>query len=287
MMVVITLSNCPAKLRGDLTKWLFEIDTNVFVGNLSARVRDEVWMRICDNIKNGRAAMAFSSNSEQKLDFRIHNTNWEPVDFDGLKLVRRNVEKQDISRNNEMTKAEIFHQSRIKQRLAKPQDREYVVINVETTGIGQSDKIIELAAIYVKNGTVEDSMSALIKCDILLPEEIVELTGITDEMLSEEGLLITDALKKFCEFCGDKQLVGHNINFDMRFIQKECMESGISQMQNKLVDTMKLARKKLDDVKGYSLQLVAEYFGIDDGKFHRALDDCMVTYRIFEKLNEN
>lgn len=56
MMLVITVKNCPPKLRGDLTKWLIEIDTGVFVGNLSARVRDSLWERVCANIKTGTAA---------------------------------------------------------------------------------------------------------------------------------------------------------------------------------------------------------------------------------------
>ena len=64
--------SCPQKLRGDLTKWLFELDTGVYVGNLSARVRDGLWDRICRNISSGRAVMAYSANNEQKLDFRIY-----------------------------------------------------------------------------------------------------------------------------------------------------------------------------------------------------------------------
>lgn len=76
MTVTICVTNCPPKLRGDLTKWLMEIDTGVFVGNLNARVRDAVWDRICSTIGNGRACMTFSTNNEQKLDFRIYHSTW-------------------------------------------------------------------------------------------------------------------------------------------------------------------------------------------------------------------
>lgn len=85
-----------AEARGDLTKWLIEIDTGVFVGNLSARVRDSLWERVCANIKTGTAAMAYGVNNEQKLDFRVHNSAWEPVDFDGIKLVRRTLDTADV-----------------------------------------------------------------------------------------------------------------------------------------------------------------------------------------------
>ena len=108
-MVVITLTSCPPKLRGDLTKWLFEIDTGVFVGNLNARVRDGVWKRICENIKNGRATMVFSSNNEQKLDFRIHNADWEPIDYDGIKLVLRRYPDKEKPTDSKLSKFEQQH----------------------------------------------------------------------------------------------------------------------------------------------------------------------------------
>lgn len=83
------MTDCPPQLRGDLSKWLCEINTGVYVGQVSQRVREALWIRVCENLKNGRATMVYSTNGEQKMDFRVHNTAWEPVDFDGLKLMRR------------------------------------------------------------------------------------------------------------------------------------------------------------------------------------------------------
>ena len=87
-MIVIMLSDCPPKVRGDLSKWLCEINTGVFVGNVSSRVREEVWQRICENIKSGQATMVFSAPGEQKMDFRVHNTTWEEFSM----LIRINGE---------------------------------------------------------------------------------------------------------------------------------------------------------------------------------------------------
>ena len=56
-MVVVSLTNCPPKLRGDLSKWLLEINTGVYVGQVSARVREALWKRICENVGSGQAAM--------------------------------------------------------------------------------------------------------------------------------------------------------------------------------------------------------------------------------------
>ena len=88
-IVVVAITNCPPKLRGDLSKWLFEVNTGVYTGNLSSRVRDAVWDRICQNIGSGSATMVFSAGNEQNLDFRVCNSSWTPVDYDGIKLMRR------------------------------------------------------------------------------------------------------------------------------------------------------------------------------------------------------
>jgi CRISPR-associated protein Cas2 len=88
-MLVLTLTDCPASLRGDLTKWLLEINTGVFVGQVSARVRENLWERVCGSVKSGRATMVYSAKNEQRLDFRVHNSIWEPIDYDGIKLMLR------------------------------------------------------------------------------------------------------------------------------------------------------------------------------------------------------
>ena len=88
-MIVIRLENAPFGLRGDLTKWLLEIDSGVFVGQVNARVRDNLWSRILEYVKNGRAIMVYSTNNEQGLEFKVHGSQWEPIDFDGIKLMLR------------------------------------------------------------------------------------------------------------------------------------------------------------------------------------------------------
>lgn len=68
-MIVIMLSDCPPKVRGDISKWLCEINTGVFVGNVSSRVREEVWQRICENIKSGQATMVLVHRENRKWIF--------------------------------------------------------------------------------------------------------------------------------------------------------------------------------------------------------------------------
>lgn len=88
-MVVLVLTACPAGLRGHLTRWLLEISPGVFVGAVPSRVRDLMWVRVVELCKDGRAIMVHSQRGEQRLAFRVHRHDWEPVDVDGVWLMRR------------------------------------------------------------------------------------------------------------------------------------------------------------------------------------------------------
>lgn len=88
-MTVIVLTAVPPGLRGHLTRWLMEVAPGVFVGRVNSRVRDELWGIVVDMIGTGRALMVFSARNEQGLEIRNHGHAWDPVDFDGVTLMRR------------------------------------------------------------------------------------------------------------------------------------------------------------------------------------------------------
>lgn len=89
-MTVVVLVSVPPGLRGHLTRWLLEISPGVFVGQITARVRDLLWSRIVTFRGDvGRVVMVYAAATEQGLAFRCVGSPWQPVDFDGLMLVRR------------------------------------------------------------------------------------------------------------------------------------------------------------------------------------------------------
>lgn len=94
-MTVIVVAACPVGLRGHLTRWLLEISAGVFVGKVSARVRDLLWIRTLEMVKSGRAIMVYSANNEQGLDFKVHKHEWTPVDVEGVTLMLRPGEQVD------------------------------------------------------------------------------------------------------------------------------------------------------------------------------------------------
>ena len=87
-MVVVTIG-VPAGLRGDITRWLSELSPGVYVGKLSARVRDELWTRICGQVGTGGALLVVPARNEQGYEVKTCNYSWKLRDFDGLVFLQR------------------------------------------------------------------------------------------------------------------------------------------------------------------------------------------------------
>lgn len=292
-MIVIILNNCPPALRGDLTKWLQEVYTGVYVGQVSARVRDELWARVQGNVKSGRATMVFNTNNEQGMDFRVHNTSWEPIDFDGLKLMLRpspaRIQKLSEKRLGFSKAARARKGKQISRRKRKSSASfdSYVVVDLETTGLSfTEDEIIEIGAILVKDKQIEASYSALIKPNKKLPASIQSLTGISNEMLDVEGRVLSEVIPEFLTFVEDLPIVSHNVNFDYGFLRLACQNLNLPLLSNRSIDTLSLARRLLDDVRDFKLQTLVEYFNIETDTKHRSLADCISTHMVYEKLIE-
>ena len=87
-MVVMILQKVPASLRGDLTRWLIEVDTGVYIGHVSALVRDKLWEKCCGKKSAGMVFQAWSTNNEQRFDMRISGSNKRRVvDWEGVQLI--------------------------------------------------------------------------------------------------------------------------------------------------------------------------------------------------------
>ena len=231
--------------------------------------------------------MAYSANNEQKLDFRIKDDRWEPVDYDGIRLVRRNYEDRSDSEYKKHSKAAVNRMMRrSQQNRSADEGINYTIIDVETTGLSDDSEIIEMAALRIRDNEIAESVDFLVQPEKPVPKEITELTGITDEMLRTNGVSPEKAMRTFTEFIGEDILVGHNVNFDLKYIRKLTKKTGLPPIKNRIEDTMKLARKKAFITEGYSLASLCRYLGIDEKQQHRALEDCKLTYRIYDKLKK-
>ncbi|HXF86271.1 MAG TPA: helicase C-terminal domain-containing protein [Anaerolineales bacterium] len=156
-----------------------------------------------------------------------------------------------------------------------------VAIDIETTGLNEErDAIIEIGAVRFKGHRVEDEWSSLINPNRHVPEFITALTGIDDAMLRQAPRL-RDVAGELTEFVGDAPLVGHNIRFDLGFLQK----AGLFQF-NEVIDTYELASVLIPTASRYNLGALGRQLGIPLPATHRALDDAKVTMAVLNKLFE-
>lgn len=88
-MITLVLTRVPKGLRGHLNKWLAEVAPGVFVGRASARVRDELWQLVVENMDTGSALMVLPARNEQGYEILNVRHRWQPVDMDGLQVMRR------------------------------------------------------------------------------------------------------------------------------------------------------------------------------------------------------
>lgn len=162
---------------------------------------------------------------------------------------------------------------------------DYTVVDLETTGLSPArDSIIEFAAVKVRDGLVVDQYSTLINPETPICRKVTMLSGITDEML-QDAPLIEAVLPECIQFIGLDIIVGHNISFDLSFLQPAAHALGLP-LDNDYVDTLQLSRRLCPELENHKLCTLQQHFGVENPDAHRALSDCLCTHGCYQKLRE-
>ncbi|MBQ4416420.1 MAG: PolC-type DNA polymerase III, partial [Butyrivibrio sp.] len=163
------------------------------------------------------------------------------------------------------------------------QTSSYVVFDLETTGFSpRKNRIIEIGAVRIENGNVTERFSEFVNPRVPLPYKITQLTGITDTMVADASG-IEEVLPRFVAFCEGAVLVGHNVSFDISFINENCARQGI-EADFTTVDTLGLSRMFFPRQARHTLDAVAKALNVTLGQHHRAVDDAEATAGIFLKF---
>ncbi len=163
--------------------------------------------------------------------------------------------------------------------------QEFVAFDLETTGLSsRSDRIIEIGAVILRDGQEIDRFQTFVDPERPLERKIVDLTGITDEML-RGAPKIEEVLPKFLAFIGGRVLVAHNSDFDTGFIRAECQRLGYPYDYT-AADTLILSQNLLPHLSRFKLNLVSDALSLPDFQHHRAGDDAMTCGLIMTKLME-
>jgi DNA polymerase-3 subunit epsilon len=167
-------------------------------------------------------------------------------------------------------------------------DVTFAVIDVETTGGGpRSCALTEVAAAKFRGGECLGTFATLVDPRDIIPPFITALTGITDDMV-RDAPSVPGVLPAFIEFVHGAVLVGHNVAFDLAFINAALEENERLPLDNLVVDTLALARRLVrPEVPNCRLATLASGLELEHRPAHRALDDVMATADLLHRLIED
>ena len=159
----------------------------------------------------------------------------------------------------------------------------FVVFDLETTGLSPSvDRITEIGAVIFENGEVKETYCEFVNPQMPIPAKIVDITGITDNMV-KDAPTEDEAIPKFLEFIGeDTVLVAHNAPFDVGFLNSACKRLGIKRRFT-YIDTVPLSRALYPQAHGHKLNQMVKLLGLPDFNHHRASDDAVALAGVFKE----
>jgi DNA polymerase-3 subunit alpha (Gram-positive type) len=164
-----------------------------------------------------------------------------------------------------------------------PLDTETVAFDIETTGLNEStDRITEIGAVIYAGGEIRDSFQTFVNPGMPIPQEITDLTGITDaDVASAPGE--KEALEAFLRFAGGRPLAAHNADFDTGFMRAAAVRNGMT-FDLPYLDTLVAAHHLLPELTRFKLDTVSNHLKLPKFNHHRASDDAAVVARIMEKF---
>ena len=175
---------------------------------------------------------------------------------------------------------------RIYDNMNKVEDvDDYTVLDIETTSLDSYyGEILEISAIKVRNKKEIEYFSELIKINNEVGYFTTRLTGITNEMIEQEGKDLVYVLYEFKKFLGNDIIIGHNVNFDIDFIYDSMVDNLGEYLSNDYIDTLRISRKVLPELKHHKLDNLIDYFNLTKRNEHRALNDCVLTNQVYINL---
>ena len=168
------------------------------------------------------------------------------------------------------------------------QNRNVTVFDLETTGLSPDcgDRITEIGAIKLCGNKLCGVFQTLVNPGRKIPEKIVEITGITNEMVADKPT-ISQVLPLFMDFVQDDLIAAHNAKFDTSFLRYEMKECGINK-NFEIYCTLLSSRKEVKTSANFRLSTLKNHFNLKPmGAMHRALSDAYVTAQLYLKLTKN
>ncbi len=162
---------------------------------------------------------------------------------------------------------------------------EFCVIDFETTGLYpyNGDRIVEVGLVRINTEKILDELDCLVNPKIPIPEVVSNINHITQAMVENEPV-IEDKIPLILEFTKNSVLIGHNLSFDLSFLNFQLQKMNLDKVNAWLVDTVKVAKLLLPELPRFTLGHVTDFLKIKNKGAHRALADAKATGLVLQAL---
>ena len=161
---------------------------------------------------------------------------------------------------------------------AKKLSPDFVVLDFETTGLDyKENEIIQFGAVEYQDGKVVDEYSKYFKPNKPVGKTVMRKTGITNEFLEDKPKLSKEYMEELKNLLEGKTIVAHNAPFDLKYLLKNLHDFDIDHKKFRVFDTLTHSRRLIKETPNHKLETLKNYFDLDDGLSHNALNDCRAT----------
>lgn len=273
-MLVLVLTSCPPSLKGDISKWLFEIHTGVYVGSPSRLVADKLWQRITATVHNGKAVLVLSAATEQGYIIKTHNSMMKAEDFDGIQLMKH----IKTEKNNGL------HEPSRLQYERKFFPDSFVILNLRTSEADFVEgSLLELGALKVKEGRIIDQFHTVVHSGSSASCGAFQITDSAIHVINKSTE--AEALYYFEIFLDHLPVIGCDIHFSLNFLKRAAEETFSTYDFEDAIDLLELSRKHLLGLSNYELKSLAEYFEINYAS-QDAMEVCKTIRLVLEKIKK-
>ena len=169
--------------------------------------------------------------------------------------------------------------------ITTPFERNFTVLDIETTG-GKEPDVVQISAVkYDKNGKEYSEFDRYLIPTKPMTERVRDLTGLSTEFLRKNGAPQEEVIPAFRKFLGDDVIMGYNIKgCDIPHLNRAFLKHGLKSLDNDYVDVYRWVKHLVKGVENYRLETMVRHFNIDQSKFHDALADCYSTKAVFDSI---
>ena len=253
---VITVKNVPKSLRGDLTKWMQEIATGVYVGNFNSKVREQLWGRVLDSIDGGEATISYSYRNEIGYSFDTINARRKVVELDGVPLVLLTNTNEKIfgqqkgySDASKIRKSRKFSNSNSKN--TEDSKNNYLILYIT---VDENTDNIETICSYKEVNFEEEYI--FITLSVEDKKYIINKTGITNTN-TYIGVELLNAIEELSIFLEGYTIVSYGLSRELEILSKNMLEYDCGDIYDyKIYDLEKFVKKDNLFLEAYDLENV-------------------------------